>query len=77
MTLTEQPNRKSQIIRDFRRRGRLEGNPLRGQVGKEVIGVPAVIMNNHRIVSLLCQGLSKLRDQGAVFMWHSNFLDCF
>ena len=68
MTFTKPSNRGAQIIGHLRRRRRLDGNlPLR-QVAKKVIGIAAVVMNHHRAISLLCQGLSELRNQDAVIM---------
>ena len=68
MALTKPSNREAQIIRHLCRRHRFKGNLPLYQVTKKVIGIAAVVMDHHRTISLLCQGLSELRDQSAMFM---------
>lgn len=75
MTFSKLPNRKAQIIRHLRRRHRLNSNFSFCQIRKESIGIAAVIMNHHPVVSLLRQGLSELDNHVAVIVWHGNFLD--
>jgi hypothetical protein len=61
-------SREAQIIRHLCRRHRFKGNlPLR-RVVKKVIGIAAVVMNRDRVILLLRQRLSELRDQSAIFM---------
>jgi hypothetical protein len=37
-------------------------------IGQKEIGIPAVVVHNRRVISLLRQSLFQMRDQGAVIM---------
>jgi hypothetical protein len=74
--LTKLLDRKAQIIRHDGRRHRFDGNLPFDQIGKEVIGVPAVVMDSNQIISLLRQGFPETPDQGSVLVWHDDFFDC-
>jgi hypothetical protein len=53
-------NREAQIVRHLGRRDRFKRDLARREVGKKVIGIAAVTMDYHPVVSLLRQALSEL-----------------
>ena len=76
MTFVKLPNRKAQISRHVGRRDRFKSNFACLQVRKKVAGVAAIVVNCNSTISLSRQSILKLRDKGAVSMWHEVFLDC-
>jgi len=56
------------------RRCRIDGNAPPRQVLKKVLGAPAVVVNDDRIKSLLCEKRSELIAENAAVMWHKNLL---
>ena len=56
------------------RRCRIDGNVPPRQVLKKVLGAPAVVVNDDRIKSLLCEKRSELIAENAAVVWHKNLL---
>ena len=56
------------------RRYRTDGNASLRQVLKKVVGAPAVVVNDDRIKSLLCEKRSELIAENAAVVWHKNLL---
>jgi len=74
VTLAELPNCVAQIPGHAIRCCRIYRDvPLR-QVLKKVLGAPAVVVNDERIISLLCEKRSELIDQSAAIVCHGNLL---
>jgi hypothetical protein len=60
LAFTEVSDCEAQVIRHLRRRHRFEGDlPLR-QIAEKVIGITAVVMDHHSVISLLRQVLSEV-----------------
>jgi len=74
VTLTEPPDRVMEIAGYVIRRCRIDGNVPPRQVLKKVLGAPAVVVNDDRIKSLLCEKRSELIAENAAVVWHKNLL---
>jgi hypothetical protein len=74
VTLAELPSGEAKVAGYVVRGCRFRGDTSPPQALNEVLGAPAVVVNDDRIVSLLCEKRSELIDQSAAIVWHRNLL---